>query len=73
MSGLVSEKISQSPQSAYGTLTQGLALYSGRLQLIIGKSLARVELILGRVKTLGRTHSWQTAMPQLELEIAVVS
>ena len=64
--------MSQSPQSASGTLTQGLALYSGRLQLIIGRSLAQIELILGRVKTLGRTHGWETPMPKLELEIAVV-
>ena len=64
--------MSQSPQSASGTLTQGLALYSGRLQLIIGRSLAQIELILGRVKTLGRTHGWETPMPKLELEIVVV-
>ena len=64
--------MSQSPQSASGTLTQGLALYSGRLQLIFGRSLAQIELILGRVKTLGRTHGWETPMPKLELEIAVV-
>ena len=66
------EKMSRSPQSASGTLTQGLALYSGRLQLIIGRTLAHLELIVGRVKTLGRTHGWQTAMPKLELESAVV-
>ena len=66
------EKISRSPQSASGTLTQGLALYSGRQQLIIGRTLAQVELILGTVKTLGRTRGCQTAMPKLELEIVVV-
>ena len=65
------EKISRSPQSASGTLTQGLALYSGRLQLIIGRTLAHLELIVGRVKTLGRTHGWQTAMPKLELELEI--